>query len=484
MKIRTDFVTNSSSYCTTEVVIDNPVLLEVLQKYKDMGLFGNNEPIIGIGVYESQDAQFGAYRYEDQTKTPAFFYYEEQSDEHFKCLNMINYCDAPNSPDHVLGHIISIINSADKYLDVEIRTKLQEELELRKDEINRSYSNIIWKSGISDNYDASIEFKYDPISGSSYLYKDENTVTSTEIIIKNPVLLDILQKFKDKGLFINDIPIFMFDDSDGNYNHPWRGEYEGPKFGEDYDIYYYEEEPIGDYDRLNIARFCPKNLINVLEGLITMMGNGAEYLDERIFVQFKEELTLRKDEINQAYSRVYWSSERTKKGGKFEYDPINGESYVNVITTEIIIGNPLLLEILQKYKKIGLFDPEYPIFGIGSFIGQADNWRGYENHGLMGVPAFYYYEYEYACNDTLKNLARFCPERLENVLEGLISIMENGVEHLDEQILARLKEELTSRKDEIDQVFSKVYWSYLNESDSGKFEYDPINGESFVKGEE
>lgn len=35
MKIRTGFVTNSSSYCTAEVVIDNPVLLEILKKYKD-----------------------------------------------------------------------------------------------------------------------------------------------------------------------------------------------------------------------------------------------------------------------------------------------------------------------------------------------------------------------------------------------------------------------------------------------------------------
>ena len=34
MKMRTDFVTNSSSYSTAEVVIDNPVLLEILQKYK------------------------------------------------------------------------------------------------------------------------------------------------------------------------------------------------------------------------------------------------------------------------------------------------------------------------------------------------------------------------------------------------------------------------------------------------------------------
>lgn len=39
MKIRTDFVTNSSSYSTADIVVDNPILLEILHRYKAMGLF-------------------------------------------------------------------------------------------------------------------------------------------------------------------------------------------------------------------------------------------------------------------------------------------------------------------------------------------------------------------------------------------------------------------------------------------------------------
>lgn len=42
MKIHTDFVTNSSSVSTVEIVIDNPMLLEILLRYKDMGAFGES----------------------------------------------------------------------------------------------------------------------------------------------------------------------------------------------------------------------------------------------------------------------------------------------------------------------------------------------------------------------------------------------------------------------------------------------------------
>ncbi len=43
MKFRTGFVTNSSSYSTAEVKIDNPVLLAILKKYKEVGVFDHIE---------------------------------------------------------------------------------------------------------------------------------------------------------------------------------------------------------------------------------------------------------------------------------------------------------------------------------------------------------------------------------------------------------------------------------------------------------
>ena len=44
MKIRTNFVTNSSSYSSAEIKIDNPVLLEILKKYNEV-VVGNMDVI-------------------------------------------------------------------------------------------------------------------------------------------------------------------------------------------------------------------------------------------------------------------------------------------------------------------------------------------------------------------------------------------------------------------------------------------------------
>ena len=159
----------------------------------------------------------------------------------------------------------------------------------------------------------------------------------------------------------------------------------------------------------------------------------------------------------------------------------NSSSYC---TTEIIIDNPVLLEILQKYKGMGLFGDKDPIIGIGDFDSIDEHWHGYEGPEFLGVPAFYYYERQGVFDDESLKLASVSPRKLVNIIEALLSIMENGAGYLDEKILARLKEELKQRKDEIDQVYSRVYWSYRNGTERGKFEYDPINGESYVKGEE
>lgn len=350
MKIRTDFVTNSSSYCTTEIIIDNSVLLEILRKYKDMGLFGQNDPIIGIGVYETTDGKSWVDDHQNYTNTPAFYYYEEQNDEGIKCLNLIDGI-CPYSLGQVLEYIISIIDAAGKYLDVQIRAKLEEELDQIKDEINRVYSRVYWRSSTSgDSGDFDAKFEFDPINGSSYVYKSDEDAPTTEIAIDNPLLLEILQKYKGMGLFGDRDPIIgigVFHSTDWHWD-----EYLSPELSGVPAFYYYEREGVYNDESLKLARFCPQKLVYVLKALILIMENGVDYLDEQILARMKEELTQKTDEINQAYSRVYWSYlngtvELTRRRDEinqpyprvwwsylngtervvFDYDLINGESY-------------------------------------------------------------------------------------------------------------------------------------------------------------
>ena len=324
MKIRTDFVTNSSSYCTTEIVIDNPVLLNILQKYKDKGLLGDHEPIIGIGTYESMDNHFEESVYQNYTKTPAFFYYEEQSDGGgYQCLFLVGLIFSPESLEKVLEYIVSIMDSADKYLDGQILTELKGELIQRKDEINHSYLRVYWKNlGWGDCEDYYSKYEFDPIKGSSYVYRADS---DTEIIIFNPLLLEILQKYKGMGLFGDKDPIIGIGDFH-SADH-WE-KYEGPELSGVPAFYYFEEQDVFKGGSLMIARFTPKKLGDVLEALISVMENGVWYLDEQILARSKEELTQRKDEIDHAYSTVYWSYWNGTEDEKFEFDPINGESYV------------------------------------------------------------------------------------------------------------------------------------------------------------
>jgi len=77
MKIRTDFVTNSSSESTAEIVIDNPLLLQILQKYKDMGTFGDEKLFFGIGEYHTKYYNSVGSEFESKIKNPAFYYHED-----------------------------------------------------------------------------------------------------------------------------------------------------------------------------------------------------------------------------------------------------------------------------------------------------------------------------------------------------------------------------------------------------------------------
>lgn len=172
MKIRTDFITNSSSVSEAEIVIDNPVLLEILQKYEDMGAFGAEKPFFGIGEYFSYDENFDDSGGESEPKKPAFYYFENLRGEGWPRV-----LGCPKTLGEVLGKIIEVIDEAydERYVkyDKEIMKQMKAELTQRAEEIKNNFAKVYWEhediTGLSRSDEISRwAYWYDPINGEGY----------------------------------------------------------------------------------------------------------------------------------------------------------------------------------------------------------------------------------------------------------------------------------------------------------------------------
>lgn len=180
MKIRTDFITNSSSTCITEIIIDNPVLLQILRKYVDLGLFKDNDPFFGVGFYVSTDTEYfsvGNYIGGNQVKTPAFFYFEKSGESAdvslVSPLEPINYDHdtgefTPFSLMDVLEAIIEIINNGSIYLDPDLLLQMTTELNQKKEEIVVDFKNVKWRMDLSWDESGFTLYTYDPEQGSIF----------------------------------------------------------------------------------------------------------------------------------------------------------------------------------------------------------------------------------------------------------------------------------------------------------------------------
>ena len=117
MKIRTSFVTNSSSYSSAEIKIENPVLLEILEKYRKKGAFDDkdgydrSERFVGVSIRQvlEESGQEEDYLFSSDDKTEfdetdekplAFFFYENE---------MADIFFGPESLDDVAACILRLI---------------------------------------------------------------------------------------------------------------------------------------------------------------------------------------------------------------------------------------------------------------------------------------------------------------------------------------------------------------------------------------
>lgn len=177
MKIRSDFVTNSSSSSTTEIVIDNPVLLQILQKYKDMGVISE------IDNCEDNELRIGSNSGWIQTNvsTPAFSYYETQGGDGWTVIG-----DGPEKISDLLDHLIDALvrlNSEGssqwfQKLNLEDMSlwfqKMIAEIKQNRDSINANYRSVRWLyKDDTDSSDVVYEslFTFDPVNGEKFTEK-------------------------------------------------------------------------------------------------------------------------------------------------------------------------------------------------------------------------------------------------------------------------------------------------------------------------
>ena len=165
MKIRTDFVTNSSSESYGVVVIDNPVLLDILARYKALETFGD-DVCFEIGNTFPGYMNYSVFKREpDQdikTITPAFYSFS------------VDEINQPSSLDEVLKSIIDVMDDDRNSFDDDLYQQLLKELKQRKDEITKAYITVKWFSHkvlYSERY-GRYEFKFDQENGEDY-YSEE-----------------------------------------------------------------------------------------------------------------------------------------------------------------------------------------------------------------------------------------------------------------------------------------------------------------------
>lgn len=168
MKIRTDFVTNSSSISTAEIVIDNPMLLEILKKFRDMGTFGREKLYFGIGEYLSRyDGNYFGSEFESKIKSPAFYYHEYIVEDGETLVR-----SWPKTLAEVLGEIVTIIEiSNEGQFDKKLLEQLKAELDEKETELVKNYERVSWSNddvgGGGDDVVGGY-YSFDPVQGEEF----------------------------------------------------------------------------------------------------------------------------------------------------------------------------------------------------------------------------------------------------------------------------------------------------------------------------
>lgn len=170
MKIRTDFVTNSSSYNSAEIMIDNPVLLEILKRYEEMTESGFAFKI-GSREFQAGPPDILPEDWVPEEKlgfsiTPAIYFNETE------CSIGLT---PPEKTDEIIDKIIELLDECHE-LDADLKNEIKKEIFERKDGINNAHRRIYWEYGECTDEDLrfvgdvtnSWKFTFDRINGAKY----------------------------------------------------------------------------------------------------------------------------------------------------------------------------------------------------------------------------------------------------------------------------------------------------------------------------
>ena len=139
-------------------------------------------------------------------------------------------------------------------------------------------------------------------------------------------------------------------------------------------------------------------------------------------------------------------------GEKFTYDPENGENYYRYGSVEVFIDNPILVEILQKYKDLGTFYPD-PGFSIGNYPSKVKfSHPNYEV--ILLTPSLYVGTGKH--DDPYRTADH--PHRLDDVVGCILDSLRVMKEREAEVLFEQMKAEMTERRDEIIGAYWPVNW--------------------------